>query len=181
MHHTLHLQDQDVLLRPLTEADIAPLQALAAEIEGELVYIPTPPTLAQFYQLAITAPEQQAFVIEVAGELAGTTRYLDMRPDHGSLEIGATWLQRHYYGSGINRRVKFLLLEHAFETLGMERVQLRADGRNQRSQRAIEKLGAVREGVLRRNQRTYSGYLRDTVVYSILGNEWPALRAKWND
>jgi RimJ/RimL family protein N-acetyltransferase len=106
------------------------------------------------------------------------TTYMDIRRrDHG-LEIGATWLGRPWQRTGINTEAKYLLLRHAFEELGAARVQLKTDSRNLQSQRAIERLGAVREALLRRYQLTRGGILRDTVVYSILAEEWPAVKAR---
>ncbi|WP_288434935.1 GNAT family protein, partial [uncultured Deinococcus sp.] len=109
---------------------------------------------------------------------AGSTRYGEMRPAHAGLEIGWTWLHPRWHGSGINRRMKLLLLEHAFGDLGMERVQLKTDHMNLRSQRAIEKLGATREGVLRRHLRRPDGTWRDTVMYSLLREEWLQAQAR---
>lgn len=107
---------------------------------------------------------------------AGSTSYMDIRAEHHGIEIGMTWLGREWQGSAINPECKLLLLEHAFERLGAERVQLKTDARNLQSQRAIEKLGAVREGVLRRHVRMPDGYRRDSVMYSIVPDEWPAIK-----
>ena len=91
-------------------------------------------------------------------------------------EIGWTWLDRGQHGSGLNTSIKYLMLKHAFENLGIVRVQLKTAASNLRSQRAIEKLGAVREGLLRNHRRLADGRLDDTVLYSITDLEWPALR-----
>ncbi|ABF46388.1 GCN5-related N-acetyltransferase [Deinococcus geothermalis DSM 11300] len=130
------------------------------------------------YQAALDAPDQLPFVVEVGGALAGSTRYGDIRAAHRGLEIGWTWLHPRWHGSGVNRRMKRLLLAQAFEELGMERVQLKTDILNTRSQRAIEKLGAVREGVLRRHLRRPDGSMRDTVMYSVTREEWPEVKAR---
>lgn len=123
----------------------------------------TSPPDREYYFEALNEPNSQPFVIEVGGRLAGSTRYGDIRPQHAGLEIGWTWLAPEYHSSGVNRRVKLLMLRYAFEQLGMERVQLKTDILNIRSQRAIEKLGATKEGVLRRHIRRANGTLRDTV------------------
>lgn len=108
----------------------------------------------------------------------GVTSYMNiMRADRG-LEIGGTWLTPEVWRTAINTECKYLLLRHAFETLGCIRVQFKTDARNLRSQRAIERLGAVKEGVLRKYQVTHSGYQRNTVMYSILDTEWSTVKAK---
>src|SRR5712691_1168599 len=102
-----------------------------------------------------------------SGRAVGMTTYMSIsRPDRG-LEIGATWLGKPWQRTGINTEAKYLLLRHAFEELGAARVQLKTDRRNLQSQAAIERLGAVREGVLRKQMLTRGGVLRDTVIYSI--------------
>ena len=108
----------------------------------------------------------------------GSTRYLDIRPTDRALEIGWTWLGIPYQGTSINTECKYLLLQHAFEKLGAVRVQLKTDLRNQRSQRALERIGAVREGVLRKHMILWNGHSRDTVYFSILDDEWPRVRKR---
>lgn len=107
----------------------------------------------------------------------GMTSYLDINEADRRLEIGMTWYKPSAQGTTVNPAAKLLLLEHAFETLECERVQLKTDGRNLRSQAAISKLGAVREGVLRKYGRQPSGYVRDAVMFSIIRSEWPAVKA----
>jgi RimJ/RimL family protein N-acetyltransferase len=106
--------------------------------------------------------------------IIGATRYLRLDPVNLSLEIGGTWFGAAYRGIGFNEESKLLLLEYAFEQLGCIRVQFRSDVRNLRSHRALEKLGAAREGVLRQEMLLPSGHPRDSVVFSILDREWPA-------
>jgi RimJ/RimL family protein N-acetyltransferase len=124
-------------------------------------------------------PDSQLFAIRAreTGEAVGMTGYLEIRPAHRGLEIGRTWIGRAFQGTCVNPESKLLLLRHAFGDLGAARVQLKTDLRNLQSQRAIEKLGAVKEGVLRRYQIRSNGYIRDTVVYSIIAEEWPAVKA----
>ncbi|MBI4789582.1 MAG: GNAT family N-acetyltransferase [Chloroflexi bacterium] len=107
----------------------------------------------------------------------GMTAYLDIQADNRGLEIGGTWLTPALWRTAINTECKYLLLRHAFETLGCIRVQLKTDARNIRSQRAIERLGAVKEGVLRKHMIVKNGIERDTVMYSITDTEWPAVKA----
>lgn len=119
-----------------------------------------------------------ATVLRETQTAVGITCYLDIRPAHRALEIGFTWVGKPWQGSAVNPESKLLLLRHAFETLGAVRVQLKTDARNTQSQRAIEKLGAVREGVLRKQMILHDGYVRDTVMYSITDEEWPAVRER---
>ena len=107
----------------------------------------------------------------------GSTRFLDIRPKDRQVEIGSTFLARAYWRTPANTEAKYLLLRHCFESAGCVRVALKTDGRNARSQAAIERLGAVREGVLRKHMNV-RGYQRDTVYYSILDTEWPAVKAR---
>jgi ribosomal-protein-alanine N-acetyltransferase len=118
-----------------------------------------------------------ALCLRETGEAVGVTGYLEIRPRHRGLEIGRTWIGGSHQGTRVNPESKYLLLRHAFEDLDAVRVQLKTDLNNLRSQRAIEKLGARREGVLRKYQIRSNGYVRDTVVYSILAEEWPAVKA----
>ena len=108
----------------------------------------------------------------------GMTAYLDIHSRDRWLEIGGTWLTPEMWRTPINTECKYLLLRHAFETLGCVRVQLKTDGRNVQSQRAIERLGAVKEGVLRKHMLTRGGYQRDTVMYSIVDMEWHAVKER---
>lgn len=112
-----------------------------------------------------------------SGEVAGTTSFYAMHPRHKILSLGHTWIGTAWQRSGLNRESKLLLLRHAFDDLGANRVAWETDIRNLRSQRAIERLGARREGVLRAHRVRPDGTLRDTVLYSLTGPEWPAVRA----
>jgi RimJ/RimL family protein N-acetyltransferase len=117
-----------------------------------------------------------AIVSHDSGRAVGITCYLDIRPKDRGLEIGFTWLAKPLQGTHVNPECKYLLLRHAFEQQQALRVQLKTDGRNQQSQRAIEKLGAVREGVLRKHMIMPDGYVRDTVMYSITDDRWPTVK-----
>lgn len=119
-----------------------------------------------------------ALVERASGALAGSTRYFDVRRAHRGLEIGWTWVGTPWQRTALNTEAKLLLLAHAFETLGAMRVQLKTDLRNERSQRAIERVGAVREGVLRAHMLCWDGSVRDTVMYSIVDREWPAAKER---
>ena len=119
-----------------------------------------------------------AVVLQSTGRAIGATRYMSIRAEHRGLEIGGTWYGVEYQGSGVNADAKFLLLSFAFERLNAVRVQLKTDARNLRSQRAIEKLGATKEGILRRHMLLLDGTLRDSVMYSIIDSEWPEVKAR---
>ena len=106
----------------------------------------------------------------------GSTSYLDISNRHRSLEIGSTWLGAAARRTGVNTECKFLLLQQAFEVMGANRVQLKTDARNLVSQRAIERIGAKKEGVLRSHMVLPDGFVRDTVMYSIIRAEWPTVR-----
>lgn len=110
-------------------------------------------------------------------QILGSTRFLDISSAHKSVEIGWTWYNPNVWRTKVNTECKYLLLQHAFESWDLTRVQLKTDGRNVRSQKAIERLGAVKEGVLRKNTVIEDGYIRDTVIYSILKEEWPAVHS----
>ena len=111
------------------------------------------------------------------GRIVGSTRYCDIQPAHKNLEIGWTWLTPDMWRTPINTECKFLLLQNAFESLSILRVCLKTDARNTRSQRAVERLGAVKEGVLRRHRILPDGFVRDSIYYSILDTEWPVVKA----
>jgi RimJ/RimL family protein N-acetyltransferase len=150
-------------------------------------WLAAPPTKPAEMEAMIAADlDAQAKGIKVAfvqieqatGRVVGSTTYLDIRrPDRG-LEIGSTWIAKSWQRTGINTNAKYLLLRHAFEDLGAVRVQLKTDRRNLQSQAAIERLGAVREGILRRHMLVRDGFIRDTVLYSITDEEWPAVKAR---
>jgi predicted thioesterase/RimJ/RimL family protein N-acetyltransferase len=112
------------------------------------------------------------------GRVVGTTRYLDIRRGDRALEIGWTWLTPAVQRTPVNTECKYLLLRHAFETLGAVRVQLKTDLRNERSQAAIVRIGATREGVLRRHMTLPDGHVRDTVMFGITDADWPGVKAR---
>ncbi len=124
---------------------------------------------------AMAQADQYPFaIVEVAkGKVVGSTRYLNIRPEHASLEIGWTWLGQDWQGTGVNTEAKYLLLSHAFEVMGCRRVEFKADARNLRSQRALEGIGATREGVLRQHMIVQGDFSRDSVYFSVVDNEWP--------
>jgi RimJ/RimL family protein N-acetyltransferase len=118
-------------------------------------------------------------VIHLAsGRVAGTTRFMEIRPVHHGLEIGGTWYGAEFRRTQVNTECKYLLLRQAFEELNCIRVQLKTDSRNERSQRAIERIGAVREGMLRNHMILPDGQVRHSIYYSILNSEWPHVKIR---
>ncbi len=116
-------------------------------------------------------PDSRTFVLFNGEEFAGMSSYLGIDEERGALEIGGTYYRPRLRGTGFNRRVKDMMLERAFGC-GFRRVEFRVDSRNARSQAAMSKIGAVREGVLRADRITWNGHVRDTILFSILKDEW---------
>ena len=114
------------------------------------------------------------------GSLAGSTSYLNVSEKNESLEIGFTWYGKQYQRTHINTATKLALFSHAFDVLHANRVQLQTDSRNVASQNAIVRLGALKEGVLRKNKKYPNGFIRDTVVFSVIKDEWPAVEKSLN-
>lgn len=106
----------------------------------------------------------------------GATRFLDIRPDHRGVEIGGTWYSVDFQRTAVNTECKYLMMTHAFESWKYVRVQFKTDSRNIRSLQAIERIGAKFEGILRNHIITPTGYIRDSVYYSVLDSEWPEVK-----
>jgi RimJ/RimL family protein N-acetyltransferase len=184
---TTTLRGSHVILEPLTLAHAADLYA-AGQDEATWAYMPRPAlrsvedaeSMIRQAQVETEAGREAAFAIVSAatGKAVGSTRFLDLQRPHRALEIGWTWIGPPWQRTAINTECKLLLLGYAFEGLGAHRVTLKTDARNVRSQRAIERLGAVREGVLRRHRVCWDGFVRDTVYYGIVDAEWPGVKAR---
>lgn len=150
-------------------------------------YMPDPPfqtegDAASWIDRAVAARgrgDQYPFaaILKSNGHAVGSTRYLTIRPEHRSLEIGYTWLTPAAQRSAVNTECKLLLLTYAFDAMGAVRVEFKTDERNERSQKALERIGAVREGILRRHMILWDGFIRNSVYYSILDGEWPRVRS----
>lgn len=127
-----------------------------------------------------TAPEDQQFTFVVrelqSNEIVGSTRFYEICFSNRRLTVGYTWLIPPVWGMGVNRESKLLLLDYAFNFLDMNRVEFHVDARNKRSRLAVKKIGAIEEGLLREHVILDDGYIRDTVIYSILKKEWPSAR-----
>jgi RimJ/RimL family protein N-acetyltransferase len=153
----------------------APLKAACAE-DGEIWQIYAnnfgPDGFDDSIDRYTSNPNNRTFVLFEDDEFAGMSSYLGIDPNRQVLEIGGTYYRPNFRGTGFNRRVKDMMLGRAFGC-GIRRVEFRVDIRNQRSQAAMKKLGAVREGVLRADRITWTGHVRDTVLFAILTDEWP--------
>ncbi len=134
----------------------------------------------QWIDEATAARDQLPFAIVETGKgkVVGSTRYLNIRSEHRCLEIGWTWLGQEWQRTGVNTRAKLLLLSHAFERLGCQRVEFKTDARNQRSQFALERIGATREGVLRQHMIVQGNHARDSVYFSVIDLEWPEVKER---
>jgi RimJ/RimL family protein N-acetyltransferase len=194
MHHKLDfdvtadfiLENERVLLRPLVQEDAVFLSAYVREEPTLWKYALTPITTEQeFDQYIGTAVESRGlktgypFIVfdKLQNKYVGSTRFYDIQLNNRSTQFGYTWYSESTWGTGLNEHCKLLLLEFAFETIGFERVEFRADNRNKRSIAAMKKIGCTVEGVLRNHLPTSDGTRRDSIVLSMLKEEWPSIKA----
>jgi len=186
------------LLQPVTlEADVVRLEPLTAGHADALAAVGLHPELWRLQPEPVATAEDMrryvdrtliaqregaclpfAIVQQRSGEVIGATRYMDIALPHKRLEIGATWLTPAAQRSGANTEAKFLLLQHAFETIGIIRVVFKTELGNAQSRQAILRLGGVEEGVFRKHLITQSGRTRDMVYYAILDEDWPTVKAR---
>jgi RimJ/RimL family protein N-acetyltransferase len=122
-----------------------------------------------------------AIVSAQTGEVFGSTRFLEIRLEHLRAEIGWTWITRSAWSTGVNAETKLLLLEHAFETVGLRRIEFKTDARNQRSRGALLALGATFEGILRKHMVVRDNGERDSAYYSVIDDEWPAVKRRLHE
>ena len=176
------LEDESVLLRPLELSDVDNLLEISLN-EPEtwkysLIQANGKENLINYIQIAIKARGNKTefpFIVydKISGKYAGSTRFYDINLLFKTLQLGYTWYGKNFRGTGLNKHCKFLLLQFAFETLEMERVEFRADNNNQRSIAAMKSIGCKVEGVLRSNMPTFeSDVRRDSIILSILKEEW---------
>jgi len=176
------LEDERVLLRPLEDSDYENLLPLALNERGlwfySLVRAEGEDGLRNYLDIALAekaAGKEFPFVVfdKNTNEYAGSTRFYDINFPYKTIQLGYTWYGRNFHGTGLNKHCKFLLLQFAFETLKLERVEFRADLRNERSIAAMKSIGCKVDGVLRSNMPTMEdGIRRDSIVLSILKDEW---------
>jgi len=135
--------------------------------------------IRQFIREAVAMPDRVPFatVLKSTGEAVGSSSYCEIRLPNKGIEIGFTWIAKEHRGTRVNPESKLLMFTHAFEVLGCERVQLKCDVLNLHSQAAILKLGAKKEGVLRKQMLVRGGRMRDTAIFSVTREEWPAVKA----
>jgi len=184
------LEGNYVRLEPMTEAHVSGLTEIGA---GQLFWdfmvygnVNTLDDMHSWVRDMLARAEKGTDLPFVAihlasGRVAGATRYLNIMPKDRGLEIGGTWYGLEFQRSPVNTECKYLLLKHAFETLGCIRVQLKTDLRNERSQKAIERIGAQKEGVLRNHMILPDGRIRHSVYYSILDAEWDEVKKRLED
>jgi RimJ/RimL family protein N-acetyltransferase len=177
-----------VRLVPMTREHAPGLEAAAAD--GQLwtvrvTSVPAPGEAAAYVDVALKGQADGHMlpfvVLDAQGSVLGTTRYHDIVPAVDRLEIGYTWYAKRMQRTAVNTTCKLLLLTHAFETLGAQLVGWRTDNFNFRSQKAIERLGAKKDGVLRHHALRRDGTIRDTVMYSLAAGEWPDVKAHLQD
>ena len=180
------LENERVLLRPLVQDDAVYLSAYVKEEPALWKYALTPITTEQeFEQYIATAVEARQlksaypFIVfdKLQNKYVGSTRFYDIQLNNSTTQFGYTWYSESTWGMGLNEHCKFLLLQFAFETIGFERIEFRADNRNKRSIAAMQKIGCTVEGILRNHLPTSDGTRRDSIVLSMLKNEWPKIKA----
>jgi len=171
-------------LVPLAAEHLAGLQEAARD--GELwklwyTFVPAPEAMAAEIERRLGLLERDSMlpftVLDAAGRVAGMTTYMNVDGTNRRVEIGSTWYARRVQRTPLNTECKLMLLRHAFEALGCIAVEFRTHRLNTQSRRAVERLGAQLDGVLRAHQVSADGSLRDTAVYSITAAEWPAVRS----
>ncbi len=170
------MAEGDLSLELLREDHRASLKAACAEdLDIWLIYSISyaPDRFDGSFDLLRSRPNWRAFAILLDGQVVGMSGFLGIDPERRVLEIGNTYYVPRLRGTGFNRRVKELMMRRAIDC-GYRRIEFRVDARNQRSQAALAKIGATREGVLREDRITWTGHVRDTVLFSILAHEWPA-------
>lgn len=175
------LQSPRALLRPLEASDfeyLLPFSLHEPETwEYSLTSAAGEDNLREYIRAALegkTSGKEFPFIVydKIQQRYAGCTRFYDIQPENGMLQLGYTWYGKDFRGTGLNKHCKFLLLQYAFEELGIERVEFRADNNNERSIAAMKSIGCTVEGVLRSNMPSPGGGRRDSIVLSILKDEW---------
>jgi len=180
------LEGSHVRLEPLAKAHLAGLAQVGLE-EELWRWIPVPvrtvEEMAAYIETALQEQERGvslpfALMEKATGRAIGSTRYGNIDRTHHRVEIGWTWVAREWRRTAVNTEAKYLLLKHAFETLGCIRVELKTDSLNEKSRAAILRIGAKEEGIFRNHMITVSGRIRHTVYFSIVDSEWPAVKAR---
>ncbi len=179
------LENERARLSPMSMDDFTALESVAFHPEIWALgmnNIETPAHLEAYIQAALSEKQSRAsypFVIfdKQQHRVAGSTRFGNISFSHKRLEIGWTWLNPAFHGTGLNKACKFLLLQFVFETLGFNRVEIKTDVLNQQSRKAIQKIGGREEGIFRKHQVTSEGRVRDSIYFSIINDKWPGLKS----
>jgi RimJ/RimL family protein N-acetyltransferase len=180
------LEGRHVRLEPMAKTHVAGLAEVGLD-EELWRWIPTAvrtkEEMAAYIETALSEQERGtslpfAIMEKATGRAIGSTRYGNIDRTHHRVEIGWTWVAREWQRTAMNTEAKYLLLRHAFESLGCLRVELKTDSLNERSRAAILRLGAREEGIFRNHMITESGRIRHTVYFSIIDSEWPAVKAR---
>ena len=176
----VRLAGHGVVLEPLTAAHAPDLLPLAQDGDvWRFLTLPQPRDLADMVavvEAAVADPTRVAWAVVVDGRCVGSTSYLDVDLSVSGLEVGWTWYGRQVWATHVNPACKLLLLGHAFDGLGAQRVTFKLDALNTRSFRAVERLGARYDGTLRHHKRRADGTVRDSAYFSVLAAEWPSVR-----
>lgn len=183
------LKNEIVCLREMTMGDIDAITAVACEEriwDYMSITVQTRTDVERYVQTALAnrvAGTEYPFVIidQATGKIIGSTKLMDISEQHKRLEIGFTWLAPNYWRTAINTNCKYLLLEHCFEKLGYKRVQIKTDDENERSKKAIRRIGAQFEGILRQHMIRKDGTTRDTAMFSVVHSEWPKMKTHLED
>jgi RimJ/RimL family protein N-acetyltransferase len=172
------------------------LEPLSREHHAALTAVGLDPVLWRWIPVQVRSAEDMSVYIEAAladhdrgvslpfatcltnGEVIGSTRYMNIDMSNRRLEIGSTWITPKWQRSAVNTEAKYLMLRHAFETLGCNRVELKTDALNEKSRAAILRIGAKQEGIFRKHVVCHDGRIRDSVYFSIIAEEWPDVKAK---
>lgn len=184
--HPVTLEGRHVRLEPLSQAHVPGLCEFSFDPDLWKVTVErvtNAQEMSAYVQRAVDAQAAGtalpfATMDKLSGRVIGCTRYINIDARNRRVEIGSTWIGKPWQRTIVNTEAKYLMLRHAFETLGCVRVELKTDALNTRSRNAILRIGAKEEGTLRRHVLTWDGRMRDTVYFSILDSEWPAVKAE---
>jgi RimJ/RimL family protein N-acetyltransferase len=180
------LENERVLLRPLQQEDAMLLWPVANDPDLWKLTSVVIAGMGDMSRYVANALKEREAGISIpflvfdkrAQQVAGSTRFCSLAPAHKRTEVGSTWLGKQFQGSGLNKNMKLLMLQYAFEVMGMNRVELKTDERNLRSQQAMLGIGAKKEGILRNHMIHEDGWVRNSVYFGIIRQEWPETKAQ---
>ena len=183
--HYIVLENSTLRLEPLTEKHVQEMRALGSDKDVWRWYtadLSSPDALEAWMTNRLKESQRgekmsYAVILKENGKVIGSSSYGHIDWNEKCLEVGWTWLDKQYIGTGLNKHMKYLMLSHAFEAMAIERLELRTDETNVRSRKAMEKIGAIFDGTLRNHRSTQGGRRRNTVIYSIIGSEWDHVKS----